>query len=177
MTVKASVETRKLSWTTSFIHYIWNLKTLKNKPWNLDYRKSDPVKGSLNSRPIMLKWITFTHSLRFLIFVTYPTLLSIVGKRKFVNCCVFSIDFSWLSKVVCYTGSFQIYIWIGCLICVFLHLNEIMEGLFFYNSTQSWRSYIFTPVCLSVCLSVCVSRFLVSKIPAERMHWFGHGFR
>ena len=28
-----------------------------------------------------------------------------------------------------------------------------------------------------VCVSVCVSGFLVNKIPAERMHRFGRGFR
>ena len=32
-------------------------------------------------------------------------------------------------------------------------------------------------VCLYVCLSVCVSGFLVNKIPAERVHRFGRGFR
>ena len=52
-----------------------------------------------------------------------------------------------------------------------------------YTSTKSWRGYIFTPVCLCVCvcvcvcLSVCVPGFLVNKIPAERMHRFGRGFR
>ena len=48
---------------------------------------------------------------------------------------------------------------------IFLHLHEIVEGLYFQFS-------------LSVCLSVCVSgSFLVNKIPAERMHRFGRGFR
>ena len=42
-----------------------------------------------------------------------------------------------------------------------LDLHEIVEGLYFYCS-------------VSVCLCVCVS---VNKIPAERMHWFGRGFR
>ena len=34
-------------------------------------------------------------------------------------------------------------------------------------------------VCVSVCMCVCVcvSEFLVNKIPAERMHRYGHGFR
>ena len=45
----------------------------------------------------------------------------------------------------------------------------------FYTSTKSWRGYIFTSVCLCVCVSV--SGFLVNKIPAERMHRFGRGFR
>ena len=31
-------------------------------------------------------------------------------------------------------------------------------------------------VCVSVCLSVCPA-ILVNKIPAERMHRFGRGFR
>ena len=56
----------------------------------------------------------------------------------------------------------------------------------YYTSTKSWRGYIFTSVCLCVCvcvcvcLSVCVSvcpALLVNKIPAERMHRFGRGFR
>ena len=49
----------------------------------------------------------------------------------------------------------------------FLHLHEIVEGLYFHCSLS---------VCLSVC--VCVSGcILVNKIPAERMHRFGRGFR
>ena len=51
---------------------------------------------------------------------------------------------------------------------IFLHLHEIVEGLYFYFSLS---------VCVSVCLSLCVSNFLVNKIPAERMHRFGRGFR
>ena len=47
---------------------------------------------------------------------------------------------------------------------------------FNYTSMKSWRGYIFTTVCLCVCLSVCPA-ILVNKIPAERMHRFGHGFR
>ena len=46
----------------------------------------------------------------------------------------------------------------------FLLLHEIVEGLYFHCS-------------LSVCVCVCVSNFLVNKIPAERMHRFGRGFR
>ena len=50
------------------------------------------------------------------------------------------------------------------LICyVFLHLHEIVEGLYFRFS-------------LSVCVSECPA-LLVNKIPAERMHRFGRGFR
>ena len=48
-----------------------------------------------------------------------------------------------------------------------LHLHENVEGLYFHFS-------------LSVCLSLCVcvsSSFLVNKIPAERRHQFGCGFR
>ena len=41
----------------------------------------------------------------------------------------------------------------------FLHLHEIVEGLYFHFS-------------LSVCVCVCLSGFLVNKIPAERMHRF-----
>ena len=40
----------------------------------------------------------------------------------------------------------------------------------FYTSTKSWRSYIFTAVCLCVCVCVSVSvcqALLVNKIPAE----------
>ena len=48
----------------------------------------------------------------------------------------------------------------------FLHLHDIVEGLYFHSS-----------LCVCVCLSVCVSRFLVNKIPAERIHRFGRGFR
>ena len=51
---------------------------------------------------------------------------------------------------------------------IFLHLHEIVEGLYFHSSLS---------VCLCVCLSVCVSEFLVNKIPAERMHRFGRSFR
>ena len=36
-----------------------------------------------------------------------------------------------------------------------------------YTSTQSFRGYIFTAVCVCVCLSL-----LVNKIPVERMHRF-----
>ena len=43
----------------------------------------------------------------------------------------------------------------------------------YYTSTKSWRGYIF--IAVSVC--VCVSGILVNKIPAERMHRFGRGFR
>ena len=46
---------------------------------------------------------------------------------------------------------------------IFLHLHEIVEGLYFHCS-------------LSVCVSVCPA-LLVNKIPAERMHRFGRGFR
>ena len=53
----------------------------------------------------------------------------------------------------------------------------IQYALNIYTSTKSWRGYIFTAVCLCVCVSVCVSNFLVNKIPAERMHRFGRGFR
>ena len=74
-----------------------------------------------------------------------------------------------------------------------MKLKNCTKMIFFifpciYTSTKSWRGYIFTSVCLcvcvcvcvcvSVCLSVCVSgSFLVNKIPAERMHRFGRGFR
>ena len=50
----------------------------------------------------------------------------------------------------------------------------------YYTSTKSWRGYIFTSVCLCVfvCVCVCVCpTLLVNKIPAERMHRFGRGFR
>ena len=51
----------------------------------------------------------------------------------------------------------------------YLHLHEIVERLYFHFSLS---------VCVSVCLSVFVSgSFLVNKIPAERMHRFGRGFR
>ena len=53
------------------------------------------------------------------------------------------------------------------IILLFLHLHEIVEGLYFYCSLS---------VCLSVCDSKCPA-LLVNKIPAERMHLFGHGFR
>ena len=46
---------------------------------------------------------------------------------------------------------------------VLLHLHEIVEGLYFHCS-------------LSVCVCVCVSRILVNKIPAERMHRFERNF-
>ena len=45
----------------------------------------------------------------------------------------------------------------------FLHLHEILEGLYFHCS-------------LSVCLSVCPA-LLVNYIPAERINQFGRGFR
>ena len=48
---------------------------------------------------------------------------------------------------------------------ILLHLHEIVEGLYFHFSLS---------VCLCVCL--CVRRFLVNKIPAERMNRFGCGF-
>ena len=52
------------------------------------------------------------------------------------------------------------------------------RGKFNYTSTQSWKGYTFTSVCLSVCLCVCVCESVsVNKIPAERMHRFGRGFR
>ena len=45
-----------------------------------------------------------------------------------------------------------------------LHLHEIVEGLYFHCS-------------LSMCLCLCVCQvLLMNKIPAERMHRFGHGF-
>ena len=53
-------------------------------------------------------------------------------------------------------------------------LNSVCS---FYTPTKSWRGYIFIAVCLCVCVSVCVSGILVNKIPAERMHRFGRGFR
>ena len=53
-----------------------------------------------------------------------------------------------------------------------LHLHKIVEGLYFHCSLS-----VCVCVCVSVCLSVCVSNFLVNKIPAERMHRFGRGFR
>ena len=49
----------------------------------------------------------------------------------------------------------------------FLHLHEIVEGLYFHCSLS---------VCVCLCLSVCPA-LLVNKIPPERMHRFGHGFR
>ena len=48
----------------------------------------------------------------------------------------------------------------------FLHLHEILEGLYFHFSLS-----------VSLCVCMCVQRFLVNKIPAERMYRFGHGFR
>ena len=55
----------------------------------------------------------------------------------------------------------------------FLHLHEIVEGLYFHSSLS-----VCLCVCVSVCLCVCVSgSFLVNKIPAERVHRFGRGFR
>ena len=53
---------------------------------------------------------------------------------------------------------------------LFLHLHEIVEGLYFYFSL-SVCLYVCVIVCVCVC--VCVS---VNKIPAERMHQFGCGF-
>ena len=51
----------------------------------------------------------------------------------------------------------------------FLHLYEIVEGLYFHCNLS---------VCLSVCLWVWLfPALLVSKIPAERMTRFGCGFR
>ena len=51
----------------------------------------------------------------------------------------------------------------------FLHLHEIVEGLYFHYSLS---------VCLSVCVCVCVRPdILVNEIPAEQMHQFGRGFR
>ena len=50
----------------------------------------------------------------------------------------------------------------------------------FYTPMKSWRGYIFTAVCLCVCLSVCLCvcpARLENKIPAERIHRFGCGFR
>ena len=41
---------------------------------------------------------------------------------------------------------------------------------------KSWRSYIFTVVCLCVCVSVS-EEMSVNKILAERMHRFGCGFQ
>ena len=52
---------------------------------------------------------------------------------------------------------------------LFSHLHEIVEGLYFHRCLS---------VCVCVCLSECVSgSFLVNKMPAERMHQFGCGFR
>ena len=53
---------------------------------------------------------------------------------------------------------------------LFLHLYEIVEGLYFHYSLS---------VCLSVYQCVCVSvcpALLVNKIPAKRMNRFGCGF-
>ena len=49
----------------------------------------------------------------------------------------------------------------------FLNLHDFVEGLYFHCSLS---------VCVSVCMSVC-PEILVNKIPAERMHRFGRGFR
>ena len=58
-----------------------------------------------------------------------------------------------------------------CMLRAFLHLHEIVEGLYFHCSLS-------VCVCVCVCLSVCVSGWiLVNKIPAERMNRFGCGFR
>ena len=57
-----------------------------------------------------------------------------------------------------------------------LHLNEIVEGLYFYFSL-SVCVCVCVYVCVCVCVCVCVSGILVNKIPAERMHRFGRGFR
>ena len=57
----------------------------------------------------------------------------------------------------------------------------------FYTSTKSCRGYIFTAVCRCVCVCICVCvcvcvcvslcpTLLVNKIPAKRMHRFGHVF-
>ena len=49
----------------------------------------------------------------------------------------------------------------------FLHLHEIVEGLYFHCSLS---------VCVSVCLSVCPA-ILVNKIQAEQIHRFGRSLR
>ena len=62
-----------------------------------------------------------------------------------------------------------------------MHFHFLLEYCtpFFYTSTKSWRGYnLYFHSSLSVCVSVCVSgSFLVDKIPAERVHRFGRGFR
>ena len=47
----------------------------------------------------------------------------------------------------------------------FLHLHDILEGLYFHCSLS---------VCVSVCVCVCPA-ILVNKIPAERMHRYCTG--
>ena len=37
----------------------------------------------------------------------------------------------------------------------------------FYTSTKSWRSYIFTAVCLCVCVCLCVRLFLWTKFQSN----------
>ena len=51
----------------------------------------------------------------------------------------------------------------------FLHLSEIVEGLYFHCSLS-------VSVCMCVCVCVCPA-LLVNKIQAERMHRFWRGFR
>ena len=73
----------------------------------------------------------------------------------------------------CYCGSNKLFLCVCPAFTVLLHLHEIVEGLYFHCSLSVCLS-----VCVCVCVCVCVSgSFLVNKIPAERMHRFGRGFR
>ena len=66
------------------------------------------------------------------------------------------------------TNGFNLFYWSNILIKkIVLHLHEIVEGLYFHFSLS---------VCVCLCLCVCPT-LLVNKIPAERMHRFGHVFR
>ena len=68
------------------------------------------------------------------------------------------------------TSSFPTIIYLGSIISFLslsLHLNKIVDGLYFHCSLS---------VCVSVCVSVCPA-LLVNKSPAEQIHRFGRGFR
>ena len=124
----------------------------------------------IQSKTIMIKYV-ITQNLLLNTYISQSSLKQTIDKKEHFNKKFIGPMINWLFDWMWLWGTVWSFLIIISLLKEMLIPLIYRYSLLLYTSTESWRGYIFTAVCLSVCVCVTDSAcHLVNKTPAEWIH-------